>query len=54
MAQLLKPLPKAPPTFSAILQFWQRPRTYYEKSTSFNLELYLKYLKISNEDKRNN
>ena len=50
----MKTINKQPPTFSAILQFWQRPRTYYEKSTSFNLELYLKYLKISNEDKRNN
>jgi hypothetical protein len=51
---IMKNINKQPPTFAAILQFWQRPRTYYEISTNFNLDLYLKYLKAINEYKRNN
>lgn len=47
----MKTTNKQTPTFAAILQFWKRPRTYYEISTSFNVDLYLKYLKAINEDK---
>ena len=47
----MKTTNKQQPTFAAILQFWKRPRTYYEISTSFNVYLYLKYLKAINENK---
>ena len=50
----MKTTNKNQPTFAAILQFWSRRRWHHEISTNFNLDLYLKYLKAINEDKRNN